>query len=332
MNYKEKIYIAGHNGMVGSAIIRRLRELGYQQLITQTRSELDLTNQEAVSNFIKNERPNQIYIAAARVGGIHANATYPANFIYENIMIEANIIHQAFTYGVKKLLFLGSSCIYPRLAKQPMSENSLLTGKLEPTNESYAIAKIAGIKLCEGYNRQYGDKLNIDYRSVMPTNLYGPGDHYYSENSHVIPALITRFHEAKTHGLNEVVIWGSGKAKREFMHVDDLADAAVFIMHLEKEKYYKETSLMESHVNLGFGDDISIKSLAKKIARIVGYKGIINFDISKPDGAPRKLMDSSKINKLGWLPKINIEEGLHKTYKEFLNDRPSALQKSKQAS
>ncbi|OZA07337.1 MAG: GDP-fucose synthetase, partial [Polynucleobacter sp. 24-46-87] len=278
----QKIYVAGHRGMVGSAIVRNLKAKGYDNIVTRTHAELDLTNQQAVKEFFQSERPDQVYLAAAKVGGIHANNTFPAEFIYQNLMMEANVIHQAFVSGVKKLLFLGSSCIYPKLAPQPMSESALLTGTLEPTNEPYAIAKIAGIKLCESYNRQYGKSHNIDYRSVMPTNLYGPGDSYHPENSHVIPALIRRFHEAKLGNAPEVVIWGTGTPKREFLYVDDMAAASVFVMDLNKSIYDQHTEPMQSHINVGFGSDVTIAELASAVAKATGYQGKISFDPSKP--------------------------------------------------
>ena len=313
----QKIYVAGHRGMVGSAIVRNLQAKGYTNIVTRTHAELDLTNQAAVQAFFEKEKPDQVYLAAAKVGGIHANNTFPAEFIYQNLMMEANVIHQAFVSGVKKLLFLGSSCIYPKLAPQPMSEDALLTGKLEPTNEPYAIAKIAGIKMCESYNRQYGDSNGIDYRSVMPTNLYGPGDNYHPENSHVIPALIRRFHEAKLANAPEVLIWGTGTPKREFLYVDDMAAASVFVMNLDKSTYDRHTEPMQSHINVGFGSDITIAELAGAVAKATGYQGKIGFDPSKPDGAPRKWMDSSRLNKLGWKAQINIVTGLDSTYKQF---------------
>ena len=313
----QKIYVAGHRGMVGSAIVRNLQAKGYTNIVTRTHAELDLTNQAAVQAFFEKEKPDQVYLAAAKVGGIHANNTFPAEFIYQNLMMEANVIHQAFVSGVKKLLFLGSSCIYPKLAPQPMSEDALLTGKLEPTNEPYAIAKIAGIKMCESYNRQYGDSHGIDYRSVMPTNLYGPGDNYHPENSHVIPALIRRFHEAKLANAPEVLIWGTGTPKREFLYVDDMAAASVFVMNLDKSTYDRHTEPMQSHINVGFGSDITIAELAGAVAKATGYQGKIGFDPSKPDGAPRKWMDSSRLNKLGWKAQINIVTGLDSTYKQF---------------
>jgi GDP-L-fucose synthase len=313
-----KIYVAGHRGMVGSAIVRHLEVKGFTNIVTRTHAELDLTNQATVKDFFESEKPEQVYLAAAKVGGIYANNTFPAEFIYENLMMEANIIHQAFVSGVKKLLFLGSSCIYPKLAPQPMGEDTLLTGKLEPTNEPYAIAKIAGIKLCESYNRQYGSSHGIDYRSVMPTNLYGPGDNYHAENSHVIPALIRRFHEAKVNKLPEVIIWGTGIPRREFMYVDDMAAASVFVMELDKKTYDEQTEPMQSHINVGFGGDVTIAELAKAVSEAVGYRGMIRFDISKPDGSPRKWMDSSRLYQLGWSPQIGLISGLHQTYLDYL--------------
>jgi GDP-L-fucose synthase len=307
--------------MVGSSIVRSLMAAGYRNIITKNHSELDLTNQQMVANFFENERPDKVYLAAARVGGIYANDRFPAEFLYENLMIEANVIHQAYKHGVKKLLFLGSSCIYPKLAQQPMCEETLLSGKLEPTNEPYAIAKIAGIKLCESYNRQYGLSNNLDYRSVMPTNLYGPGDNYHPINSHVIPALIRRFHEAKIQNLPEVIIWGTGSPMREFLFVDDLAAACIYVMELEKELYESHVSPMLSHINIGSGVDISILDLAKTISDIGGYQGKISFDKEKPDGSPKKLMDSQKIRRLGWSPKINFALGLKKTYEAFLDSK-----------
>jgi len=313
----QKIYVAGHRGMVGSAIVRELQKKGYQNIVTRTHAELDLTNQAAVQAFFEKEKPDQVYLAAAKVGGIHANNTFPAEFIYQNLMMESNVIHQAFTHGVKKLLFLGSSCIYPKLAPQPMSEDALLTGKLEPTNEPYAIAKIAGIKLCESYNRQCGQSHGIDYRSVMPTNLYGPGDNYHPENSHVIPALIRRFHEAKVNNAPEVVIWGTGTPRREFLYVDDMASASVFVMELDKETYDQHTEPMQSHINVGSGSDITIAELAQTIAKVVDYEGVISFDYSKPDGAPRKWMDSGRLKRLGWRSLIKLEAGLNIAYDGF---------------
>lgn len=324
MDFNQKIYVAGHRGMVGSAIVRNLQAKGYNNIVTRTHSELDLTNQSQVASFFETEKPDQVYLAAAKVGGIHANNIYPAEFIYDNLMVQNNVIHQAFLSGVKKLLFLGSSCIYPKLAPQPMSEDALLMGKLEPTNEPYAIAKIAGIKLCESYNRQYGQTHGVDYRSVMPTNLYGPGDNYHPENSHVIPALIRRFHEAKVANAPEVVIWGTGTPKREFLFVEDMAAASVFVMDLDKSIYDAHTSPMESHINVGYGGDITIAELAKAVGEAVGYQGEINFDISKPDGTPRKWMDSSKLNRLGWRPHVALKQGLEKAYAEFLSGHRDA--------
>lgn len=315
---KERIYVAGHRGMVGSAIVRELERKGYTNLVYRTRSELDLTDQAAVHHFFDTEKPTQVYLAAAKVGGIYANNTYPAEFIYDNLMVQSNVIHQAFLSGVKKLLFLGSSCIYPRLAPQPMSEDALLTGKLEPTNEPYAIAKIAGIKMCESYNRQYGKSHGIDYRSVMPTNLYGPGDNYHPDNSHVIPALIRRFHEAKQRGDAQVAIWGSGKPYREFLYVDDMAKASVFVMELDQQQYDSVTEPMQSHLNVGYGSDVTIAELAQAVAKAIGYAGEIVYDASKPDGAPKKLMRSARLQTLGWKPEINLETGLGLAYAEFI--------------
>lgn len=314
-----KIYVAGHRGMVGSAIVRNLQAKGFNNIVTRTHAELDLTNQADVRDFFKAEKPDQVYLAAAKVGGIHANNTFPAEFIYQNLMMEANVIHQAFIGGVKKLLFLGSSCIYPKLAPQPMGEDALLTGKLELTNEPYAIAKIAGIKLCESYNRQYCQTYGIDYRSVMPTNLYGPGDNYHPENSHVIPALIRRFHEAKVSNAPEVLIWGTGTPKREFLYVDDMAAASVFVMDLDKATYDQHTQPMQSHMNVGFGSDITIAELASAVAKAVGYEGGIGFDPSMPDGAPRKWMNSGKLARLGWDAKVDLSQGLSKAYEDFLS-------------
>ena len=311
-------YVAGHRGMVGSAIVRNLQAQGFSNIVTRTHAELDLTNQAAVQQFFETERPHQVYLAAAKVGGIHANNTFPAEFIYDNLMVQNNVIHQAFVSGVKKLLFLGSSCIYPKLASQPMSEDALLTGKLEPTNEPYAIAKIAGIKMCESYNRQYGKSHGVDYRSVMPTNLYGPGDNYHPENSHVIPALIRRFHEAKMSNAPEVLIWGTGTPKREFLYVDDMAAAAIFVMELDKKTYDQYTQPMQSHINVGYGSDVKITELAKAVSEAVGYQGKIGFDVSKPDGTPRKWMDSSRLNALGWNPKTPLQQGLALAYSDFL--------------
>jgi GDP-L-fucose synthase len=315
----QRIYVAGHKGMVGSAVVRALG--AGQRVITCTHSELDLTSQAAVNAFFEQEKPNQVYLAAAKVGGIHANNTYPAEFIYENLMVQANVIHAAFRTGVKKLLFLGSSCIYPRLALQPMREDALLSGPLEPTNEPYAIAKIAGIKLCESYNRQYGASHGVDYRSVMPTNLYGPGDNYHPENSHVIPALIRRFHEAKVNNAASVAIWGTGTPRREFLYVDDMAKACVHVMNLDRATYAAHTQPMLSHINVGFGSDITIAQLANLVAKTVGFQGAITFDKSKPDGSPQKLMDSSRLNSLGWKHSVGLEEGLSLAYKDFLKSR-----------
>lgn len=315
-----KIFVAGHRGMVGGAILRRLRTRQAAgeplDLVTRTRAELDLTSQDEVANFMHEEAPDAVILAAAKVGGIHANNTYPADFIYENLMIEANVIHQAYSAGVKKLLFLGSSCIYPKLADQPMREDALLTGTLEPTNEPYAIAKIAGIKLCESYNRQHW----VDYRSVMPTNLYGPGDNFHPENSHVLPALIRRFHEAKRGGLDEVVIWGTGTPRREFLHVDDMAEASLFVMDLPARTYAANTQPMLSHVNVGSGTDISILELAELVAKVTGFEGRIATDPSKPDGTPRKLMDVSRLTEMGWSAHIPLEEGVRETYQWFLQN------------
>jgi GDP-L-fucose synthase len=311
--------------MVGSAIVRELERQGYTNLIYRTHQELDLTNQAAVSHFFETEKPDQVYLAAAKVGGIYANNTYPAQFIYENLMVQNNVIHQAFVNGVKKILFLGSSCIYPKLAPQPMAEDALLTGKLEPTNEPYAIAKIAGIKMCESYNRQYGKSHGMDYRSVMPTNLYGPGDNYHPENSHVIPALIRRFHEAKINNVPNVVIWGTGTPRREFLYVDDMAEASIFVMQLDKKIYESQIQPMQSHINVGFGSDISIKELAQGVANVTGYQGEITFDSHKPDGAPRKLMDSFRLRELGWRPKINLDIGLNLAYADFLSNEKHCM-------
>ncbi len=314
----DKIYIAGHRGMVGSAIMRILQQQGQRNFVTRTHAELDLTNQAAVQAFFQIEKPTQVYLAAAKVGGIHANNTYPAEFIYQNLMVQANVIDAAFRSGVQKLLFLGSSCIYPKLAPQPMAEDALLTGTLEPTNEPYAIAKIAGIKLCESYNRQYGQSHSVDYRSVMPTNLYGPGDNYHPENSHVIPALIRRFHEAKINNTSNVTIWGSGTPRREFLYVNDMAAASVFVMNLPKATLDAHTQPMGSHINVGFGDDITIKELALTVGKTVGYQGAIDFDTSKPDGSPRKLMDTSRLNALGWQAKVSLVSGLATAYQDVI--------------
>ena len=315
-----RIYVAGHKGMVGSAIVRQLLASGHPQshILSRSHSELDLTNQLAVQQFFSSEKPQQVYLAAARVGGIHANNTYPADFIYDNLMMQSNIIDAAFRNGVKRLLFLGSSCIYPRMAPQPMAEDALLTGTLEPTNEPYAIAKIAGIKLCESYNRQYGNSHGVDFRSVMPTNLYGPGDNYHPENSHVIPALIRRFHEARVAKAPVVTIWGTGTPLREFLYVDDMAAASVHVMNLPKEVFDQHTRPMLSHVNVGSGTDISIANLARAVSQVVGFEGSIDFDTSKPDGTPRKLMDSRRLNALGWQAQVDLQAGLTLAYADFL--------------
>jgi len=307
-----RIYVAGHRGMVGGAISRKLRERGVE-VITRTHAELDLTDQAAVRAFFASEKPDGVVLAAAKVGGIHANNTYPADFIYENLMIEANVVHQAYAAGVQRLLFLGSSCIYPRAVEQPMREDAMLTGVLEPTNEPYAVAKIAGIKLCESYNRQYG----TDYRSVMPTNLYGPGDNFHPENSHVMPALIRRFHEAAASGAEEVVIWGTGTPYREFLHVDDMAEASLFVFDLDKETYEANTEPMLSHINVGFGEDVTISELAHLVADTTGFTGRISFDTSKPDGTMRKLMDSGRLTAMGWKPSVALAEGVEETYAWF---------------
>lgn len=309
-----KYYIAGHRGMVGSAIVRQLRAAGETNIVTRTHAELDLTDQLAVRDFMKAERPDVVILAAAKVGGIHANNTYPADFIYENLMIECNVIHEAFAAGVQKLLQLGSSCIYPKAVPQPMREDALLTGTLEPTNEPYAVAKIAGIKLCESYNRQHG----VDYRSVMPTNLYGPGDNFHPDNSHVMPALIRRFHEAARDGLAEVVIWGSGAPRREFLHVDDMAAASLFVLNLPKGTYDKNTDPMLSQINVGTGVDVSILELAQLIARVTGFSGKISTDPTKPDGTMRKLMDVGRLAQMGWSAGIQLEQGLADTYEWYL--------------
>ncbi|MDV7199720.1 GDP-L-fucose synthase [Roseovarius sp. 10] len=321
MTTSPKIYVAGHQGMVGSAIVRQLIALGHpeERISTRRHAELDLTNQAAVDNFFLTEKPDQVYLAAARVGGIHANNAFPAEFIYQNLIIQANVIHAAFRYGVQKLLFLGSSCIYPKLAPQPMREDALLTGVLEPTNEPYAIAKIAGIKLCESYNRQYGASHGLDYRSVMPTNLYGPGDNYHPENAHVIPALIGRFHKAKIDRKPSVNIWGTGQARREFLYVDDMALASIHVMNIPKATYEQFTQPMLSHINVGCGEDITISRLAQIVAQTVGYTGEIQTDPTKPDGAPRKLMDSSRMKALGWEATIGLETGLKAAYQDYLN-------------
>jgi GDP-L-fucose synthase len=316
MSQSEKIYVAGHRGMVGSAIVRTLLAKGVlpTQIVTRTHAELDLTDQRAVDAFFAEEQPTQVYLAAAKVGGIHANNTYPADFIYQNLMLQANVIQAAHMHGVQKLLFLGSSCIYPKLAPQPMAEDALLTGQLELTNQPYAIAKIAGIKLCESYNRQYGR----DYRSVMPTNLYGPGDNYHPENSHVIPALLRRFHEAKQKGMAEVAIWGTGTPRREFLYVDDMAAASVFVMNLSLPAYEAQVQPQLSHINVGYGSDVTIAELAQTVAKVVAYPGRIVFDTTKPDGPPRKWMSSERLNEMGWRAQVSLENGLRIAYQDML--------------
>ncbi|MFA5983147.1 MAG: GDP-L-fucose synthase [Methylococcaceae bacterium] len=313
----KKIFLAGHRGMVGSAILKQLTETGYSNIVVRTHAELDLTNQLAVTDFMQQEKPEQVILAAAKVGGIHANNVFPAEFIYQNIMMEANLVHQAWKSGCHQLLFLGSSCIYPKFAEQPMSESSLLTGTLESTNEPYAIAKIAGIKLCESYNRQYG----TDFRSVMPTNLYGQNDNFHLENSHVIPAMIRKFHDAKVSGSKSVTLWGTGQAMREFLHVEDMAAACLYVMELDKEAYKSCTDPMLSHLNVGTGVDVTIKQLAEIIQQVVEFKGEIIWDTTKPDGTPRKLMDVGKLNSLGWQANISLNEGLQNTYHWFLEQQ-----------
>jgi GDP-L-fucose synthase len=312
-NLSKRIYIAGHRGLVGSAIVRALRKRDYNNIITRTHAELELTDQAAVRSFFKEQQIDEVYLAAARVGGIHANNTYPAEFIYDNLMVQSNVVHEAWRAGVRKLLFLGSSCIYPRLAEQPIREEYLMNGALEPTNEPYAIAKIAGIKMCESYNRQYG----TDFRSVMPTNLYGPGDNYHPENSHVIPGLIRRFHEAKSNNADKVVIWGTGTPRREFLHVDDMADACLHVMELDHTTYERHTTSMLSHINVGTGEDVTIREVAEIIREVVGFRGEIEYDTSKPDGTPRKLMNTSKLTSLGWKPGMRLKEGIKDTYESF---------------
>lgn len=313
----KKVFVAGHNGMVGSAIVRQLAQQADVELITRSRKELNLSSQQAVAEFFASNQIDEVYLAAAKVGGIIANNTYPADFIYENLMIECNIIHSAHLAGIQKLLFLGSSCIYPKLAEQPMTEAALLTGLLEPTNEPYAVAKIAGIKLCESYNRQYGR----DYRSVMPTNLYGMNDNFHPQNSHVIPALIRRFHEAKLANAEEVVAWGTGKPMREFLYVDEMAAASIYVMDLNPAIYQQHTQPMLSHINVGTGVDCTIRELVETVAKVVGYQGRIEFDSTKPDGAPRKLMDVSRLKQLGWQAQVSLEQGLQQTYQWFLQNQ-----------
>jgi len=318
-----RVFVAGHRGMVGAALVRALERDAAARgerlhIITRDRAALDLREQAAARDFFAEERPHEVYLAAARVGGIHANATYPADFLYDNLMIEANVIHEAFRAGVRRLLFLGSSCIYPREAPQPMAEEALLTGPLEPTNEPYALAKIAGIKLCESYNRQHGAAHGLDYRAVMPTNLYGPRDNYHPENSHVVPALIRRLHEAKLRGDAEVVVWGSGAPLREFLYVDDLADACLHVTRLSREDYAREAAPTRLHINVGSGEELSIRALAEEVSRAVGYEGALRFDASRPDGAPRKLMTSARLARLGWRPRVPLAEGLALAYADFL--------------
>jgi GDP-L-fucose synthase len=315
VDLNEKIYIAGHLGMVGSAIIRELQRQGFKNLIVRSHSELDLTNQNQVAQFFLQERPDYVCLAAAKVGGIHANETFPAEFIYENLMIQCNVIHQSYLNKVKQLIFLGSSCIYPKFTKQPIEESYLLTGKLEETNKSYAIAKISGIEMCQSYNKQY----HTNFRSLMPTNLYGPGDNFHPTNSHVIPALIRRFNDAKKLGHEEIVIWGSGEPKREFLHVDDLAEATIHVMKLSKEKFQEITTETEPFLNIGYGTDISIRELVRIMVEISGYKGTIIFDQKMPNGTENKLLDSSKIKKTGWFPKVKLREGLKMTYDNYKN-------------
>jgi len=314
MDLNDKIYIAGHRGLVGSAIVRQLESRGFTNLLMRTHKELDLTRQAQVQDFFQQEKPDYVILAAAKVGGIHANNTYPADFIYQNMMIEANVINSAYENKVKRLLFLGSTCIYPKAVEQPMREDALLTGILEPTNEPYALAKIAGIKLCESYNRQYG----TDFRSVMPTNLYGVNDNFHPENSHVIPALMRRFHEAKVNGDIEVVVWGTGNAKREFLYVDDMAQASLFVLELDEQTYQANTKPMLSHINVGTGKDVTIREMAETMKQVVGFKGKLTLDTSKPDGAPRKLIDVSRLSNMGWEYSVDLKDGLMKTYKWYL--------------
>ena len=316
MDLNDKIYIAGHRGLVGSAIVRQLEERGFTNLLMRTHKELDLTNQAQVQTFFKQEKPDYVILAAAKVGGIHANNTYPADFIYQNMMIEANVINSAYENKVKRLLFLGSTCIYPKAVEQPMREDALLTDVLEPTNEPYALAKIAGIKLCESYNRQHG----TDFRSVMPTNLYGVNDNFHPENSHVIPALMRRFHEAKINNDAEVVVWGTGNAMREFLYVDDMAQASLFVLELDEQTYQANTKSMLSHINVGTGTDVTIREMAETMKQVVGFKGDLSFDTTKPDGAPRKLIDVSRLSDMGWNYSVNLKDGLSQTYKWYLKN------------
>jgi len=318
-----KIYVAGHRGMIGSAIVRKLKSLGYNNIMTRTHDELDLTNQSQVLNFFEAEKPGQVYLCAAKVGGVHANNTFPAEFIYDNLMIESNVIHNAWKVGVKKLILLGSSCIYPKLPNQLIKENALLSGQVEATNEPYAIAKIAGIKLCESYNRQYRKSHGTDYRTVIPASLYGPGDNYHLENSHVIPALIRKIHNAKDNQLSEVVVWGSGRPRREFVYIDDMSEAIIHIMNLDLVQYSEHTEDMVSHINIGFGTDVTIEELAEQLVKIVGYEGRIVFDLNKPDGVFSKLLDSSLIESLGWKPSTSLEDGLALTYNDYLKNKNS---------
>ncbi len=317
MNKSDKIYIAGHRGLVGSAIVRQLESRGFTNLLMRTHKELDLTNQAQVQSFFQQEKPDYVILAAAKVGGIHANNTYPADFIYQNMMIEANVINSAYENKVKRLLFLGSTCIYPKVVEQPMREDALLTSTLEPTNEPYALAKIAGIKLCESYNRQHG----TDFRSVMPTNLYGINDNFHPENSHVIPALMQRFHQAKVNNDAEVAAWGTGKAMREFLYVDDMAEASLFVLELDEQVYRANTQSMLSHINVGTGKDVTIREMAETMKEVVGYKGKLTFDIAKPDGASRKLIDVTRLDNMGWRYTIDLAEGLNKTYKWYKNEK-----------
>jgi len=316
MNLDDKVYIAGHRGLVGSAIVRQLESRGFTNLLTRSHEELDLTNQAKVQDFFEQEKPDYVILAAAKVGGIHANNTYPADFIYQNAMIEANVINASYENAVKRLLFLGSTCIYPRFVEQPMRENALLTGVLEPTNEPYALAKILGIKLCESYNRQHG----TDFRSVMPTSLYGINDNFHPEDSHVIPALMRRFHMAKENNDSEVMVWGTGKVKREFLYVDDMAHASLFVLELDKETYQANTEIMLSHINIGTGVDVTIREMAEIMKKVVGYKGRLTFDTSRPDGTPRKLIDVTRLKKMGWEYSVDLEEGLEKTYAWYVSN------------